>query len=227
MRAVFYGLGADGTVGANKNSIKIIGEETDHYAQGYFVYDSKKSGAVTISHLRFGPRPIRVAVPDRAGHVRRPVTSSSFLERSTCWRTREPGAVFLLNSAVRARRGLGRPAVRGPGADHREAPAALRHRRLRGRAARPAWAPHQHHHADLLLRDLAACCRATRRSRRSSTRSRRPTASAAKRSCSGTSRRSMRRWRISHEVAVPVSPTASRDVARRRSRRRRPTSSSA
>ncbi len=59
VRAVFFGLGADGTVGANKNSIKIIGEETDNYAQGYFVYDSKKSGAMTISHLRFGPRPIR------------------------------------------------------------------------------------------------------------------------------------------------------------------------
>jgi pyruvate-ferredoxin/flavodoxin oxidoreductase len=59
VRAVFYGLGADGTVGANKNSIKIIGEETDLHAQGYFVYDSKKSGSTTISHLRFGPRPIR------------------------------------------------------------------------------------------------------------------------------------------------------------------------
>ena len=58
VRALFYGLGSDGTVGANKNSIKIIGEETDLYAQGYFVYDSKKSGAVTISHLRFGPNPI-------------------------------------------------------------------------------------------------------------------------------------------------------------------------
>ena len=58
-RAVFFGLGADGTVGANKNTIKIIGEETDHDAQGYYVYDSKKSGAVTISHLRFGPGPIR------------------------------------------------------------------------------------------------------------------------------------------------------------------------
>lgn len=58
VRAVFFGLGSDGTVGANKNSIKIIGEETDNYAQGYFVYDSKKSGAMTVSHLRFGPRPI-------------------------------------------------------------------------------------------------------------------------------------------------------------------------
>ena len=59
VRAVFYGLGSDGTVGANKNSIKIIGEDTDFYAQGYFVYDSKKAGAMTVSHLRFGPRPIR------------------------------------------------------------------------------------------------------------------------------------------------------------------------
>ena len=59
--AVFFGLGADGTVGANKNSIKIIGEETPNFAQGYYVYDSKKSGAVTISHLRFSPKPIRSA----------------------------------------------------------------------------------------------------------------------------------------------------------------------
>ena len=59
IRAMFYGLGSDGTVGANKNSVKIIGEQTDNYAQGYFVYDSKKSGAVTISHLRFGPDQIR------------------------------------------------------------------------------------------------------------------------------------------------------------------------
>ena len=58
VRALFYGLGADGTVGANKNSIKIIGEDTGNYAQGYFVYDSKKSGAITVSHLRFGPRPM-------------------------------------------------------------------------------------------------------------------------------------------------------------------------
>jgi len=61
VRAVFYGLGSDGTVGANKNSIKIIGEDTDNYAQGYFVYDSKKSGSVTVSHLRFGPG--RFALP--------------------------------------------------------------------------------------------------------------------------------------------------------------------
>ena len=58
VQAVFYGLGADGTVGANKNSVKIIAEDAGLHAQGYFVYDSHKSGAQTISHLRFGPRPI-------------------------------------------------------------------------------------------------------------------------------------------------------------------------
>src|SRR6185436_17055310 len=68
--SVFYGLGADGTVGANKNTIKIVGQETDLYAQGYFVYDSKKSGAITISHLRMSPKPIRSAyLVDRARFV--------------------------------------------------------------------------------------------------------------------------------------------------------------
>jgi pyruvate-ferredoxin/flavodoxin oxidoreductase len=97
VRAVFYGLGADGTVGANKNSIKIIGEETPGYAQGYFVYDSKKSGSMTISHLRFGPRPI--AAPyliTRATFVA--CHQFSFLERLDVLKTAEPGAVFLLNS---------------------------------------------------------------------------------------------------------------------------------
>ena len=69
VRCVFWGLGADGTVGANKNSIKIIGEETSNYAQGYFVYDSKKSGTATISHLRFGPKPISCSILDWTGAV--------------------------------------------------------------------------------------------------------------------------------------------------------------
>jgi pyruvate-ferredoxin/flavodoxin oxidoreductase len=97
VRAVFFGLGADGTVGANKNSIKIIGEETDNYAQGYFVYDSKKSGSVTISHLRFGPRPIRSAyLISRATFVA--CHQFSFLERLDVLKVAEPGGVFLLNS---------------------------------------------------------------------------------------------------------------------------------
>ena len=97
VRAVFYGLGADGTVGANKNSIKIIGDETDNYAQGYFVYDSKKSGSVTISHLRFGPKPIRSAyLISRATFVA--CHQFSFLERLDVLNVAEPGGVFLLNS---------------------------------------------------------------------------------------------------------------------------------
>ncbi|MCT7985483.1 pyruvate:ferredoxin (flavodoxin) oxidoreductase [Laspinema sp. A4] len=97
VRAMFYGLGADGTVGANKNSIKIIGEETDNYAQGYFVYDSKKSGAITISHLRFGPEPIRSTyLIDRANFVG--CHQWIFLEKLDVLSAAAPGAIFLLNS---------------------------------------------------------------------------------------------------------------------------------
>jgi pyruvate-ferredoxin/flavodoxin oxidoreductase len=97
VRAVFFGLGADGTVGANKNSIKIIGEETENYAQGYFVYDSKKSGAITISHLRFGPRPIRSSYLVRqASFVG--CHQFSFLEKFDVLEYAAPGAVFLLNA---------------------------------------------------------------------------------------------------------------------------------
>ncbi len=97
VRCVFWGLGADGTVGANKNAIKIIGEETDNHAQGYFVYDSKKSGSVTISHLRFGPRPIRA--PYLIGQASFVACSQfSFLERVDVLKYAAPGAVFLLNS---------------------------------------------------------------------------------------------------------------------------------
>ena len=96
-RAVFFGLGADGTVGANKNSIKIIGGETPNYAQGYFVYDSKKSGAVTISHLRFGPDPIKAPyLIGRAGFVA--CHQWSFLDRLPMLDCAADGAVFLLNS---------------------------------------------------------------------------------------------------------------------------------
>jgi pyruvate-ferredoxin/flavodoxin oxidoreductase len=98
-RCVFFGLGSDGTVGANKNSIKIIGEETDNYAQGYFYYDSKKSGSVTISHLRFGPDPIRAPYligPEDASFVA--CHNFSFLEWLDVLKFAAPGAVFLLNS---------------------------------------------------------------------------------------------------------------------------------
>ncbi|RJP28372.1 MAG: pyruvate:ferredoxin (flavodoxin) oxidoreductase [Candidatus Omnitrophota bacterium] len=96
VRAMFFGLGADGTVGANKNSIKIIGEDTPNYAQGYFVYDSKKAGSVTVSHLRFGPKPIRSTYL---------LTSANFvgchqfvfLEKYDMLKNAAKGATFLLN----------------------------------------------------------------------------------------------------------------------------------
>jgi pyruvate-ferredoxin/flavodoxin oxidoreductase len=97
VRAVFFGLGADGTVGANKNSIKIIGEGTEGEVQGYFVYDSKKSGGITISHLRFGPRPIRAPYLIRqASFVA--CHQWNFLERYDMLKLAAVGAVFLLNA---------------------------------------------------------------------------------------------------------------------------------
>ncbi|HNR30797.1 MAG TPA: pyruvate:ferredoxin (flavodoxin) oxidoreductase [Candidatus Hydrogenedentes bacterium] len=97
VRAIFFGLGADGTVGANKNSIKIIGEDTPNNAQGYFVYDSRKSGSMTTSHLRFGPRPIRSTyLIERANFVA--CHQFSFMEKVDVLKCAEKGAVFLLNS---------------------------------------------------------------------------------------------------------------------------------
>jgi pyruvate-ferredoxin/flavodoxin oxidoreductase len=96
-RAIFYGLGADGTVGANKNSIKIIGDETDLYAQGYFVYDSKKSGSTTTSHLRFGPKPIHSSYLIRSANFVA-CHQFNFLERFEMLHVADTGAVFLLNS---------------------------------------------------------------------------------------------------------------------------------
>lgn len=101
VNALFYGLGSDGTVGANKNSIKIIGENTDNYAQGYFVYDSKKSGAITISHLRFGSEQIRSTyLVNKANFIacHQPI----FLERYDMLKDAVPGGVFLLNTSSTA-----------------------------------------------------------------------------------------------------------------------------
>jgi pyruvate-ferredoxin/flavodoxin oxidoreductase len=96
-RALFYGLGADGTVGANKNSIKIIGAQTEHDVQGYYVYDSKKSGAVTITHLRYGPGPIRSTyLVQRANFVA--CHQFGLLDRYDVLEAAEPGADFLLNA---------------------------------------------------------------------------------------------------------------------------------
>ena len=101
VRAVFYGLGSDGTVGANKSSVKILAEDPDRYAQGYFVYDSHKSGAQTVSHLRFGPHPIRApyliaAASFVACH------QFAFLDKVDVLRLAAPGATFLLNCPYQA-----------------------------------------------------------------------------------------------------------------------------
>lgn len=101
--AVFYGLGSDGTVSANKNSIKIIGDETDLHAQGYFVYDSKKSGAMTVSHLRFGPQPIRSAYLTGAGDARFIACHQPhFVDSHDLLAHAAEGAVFLLNTPLAA-----------------------------------------------------------------------------------------------------------------------------
>jgi len=96
-RAMFYGLGSDGTVGANKNTIKIISEKTDYYTQGYFVYDSKKAGAITISHLRFGKRPIRSPyLISQANFLA--CHNFSFLEKYDMLKNLKDGGIFLLTS---------------------------------------------------------------------------------------------------------------------------------
>ncbi|MBK8752490.1 MAG: pyruvate:ferredoxin (flavodoxin) oxidoreductase [Candidatus Competibacteraceae bacterium] len=100
VRAMFFGLGADGTVGANKNSIKIIGDDPEFYAQGYFVYDSKKSGSQTVSHLRFGPDPIRAPYLVQSANFIG-CHQFSFLDRGDVLKNAAPGAVLLLNTSPR------------------------------------------------------------------------------------------------------------------------------
>ena len=118
-RALFYGLGADGTVGANKNTIKIIGGETDNFAQGYFAYDAKKSGSMTESHLRFGKDAIRNPyLLSDANFVA--CHNESFLEKYDMLAQAEEGAIFLLTTLPRQGRSLGLPARRGPEAAYRQ-----------------------------------------------------------------------------------------------------------
>ena len=151
--AVFYGLGADGTVGANKNTVKIIAEDAGLHAQGYFVYDSHKSGAQTISHLRFGEAPIRAPYPDPAGELR---GDPSVSVRRTPRRVADGGAWRhrAAERAIRSRADLGPTAARDAGAGDPRQAAAVRHRCLQGgRGCRPARA-HQYHPANLLLRPV-------------------------------------------------------------------------
>ena len=153
VRAIFFGLGSDGTVGANKNTIKILGSEEGLHAQAYFVYDSKKSGSQTESHLRFGPDPIRapylVTGANFVGcHQFRFLDKIDVLGRAGPWRD----AATELPTAFC--KGLGGAAPAGPGTDPGQADHALHRRRRPDRARGRAGRPHQHRPADLFLRDL-------------------------------------------------------------------------
>ena len=128
---MFLGLGSDGTVGANKNSIKIIGEETPNFAQGYFAIDSKKSGSYTYSHLRFGPKPIRAPYlinPGTANFVA--CHQFSFLERLDVLKYAAEGAVFLLNSNYPVKEVWDKLPGDVQKQSDRKAPQVLRHRCL-------------------------------------------------------------------------------------------------
>ncbi len=126
--AMFFGLGSDGTVGANKNTIKIIGETTKNFAQAYFVYDSKKAGTITISHLRFGKKAINAPyLIDHADFIA--CHNFSFLEKYDMVSKAKPGATFLLCSPFEHGRSLGQDAQRSPAADHRQETEILRHQR--------------------------------------------------------------------------------------------------
>ena len=203
VRAVFFGLGADGTVGANKNSIKIIGEETDNYAQGYFVYDSKKSGAITISHLRFGPRPIRSALPDQPGQLRRlpPVLLPGAHRRAAATPSPAPPSCSTPRTA-RTRSGTICPAR----CRSRSSPRSCKFYVIDAYEVAKATGmgvPHQHHHADLLLRHLRRAAPRGGHRRRSRRPSRRPTARRARPWCRRTSPPSTQPWRTCSEVEVP------------------------
>jgi hypothetical protein len=138
VRALFYGLGSDGTVGANKNSIKIIGKGTDNYAQGYFVYDSKKAGAVTASHVRFGPDPIRSTyLISKASFIA--CHQFQFLDRMD------------VECTLRSRRNLEPHSSAGSGNHHQKEAALFRDRRLLCGAPGGHGQPRQHHHAGVFL----------------------------------------------------------------------------
>ena len=219
MRAVFCGLGADGTVGANKNTIKIIGEETDRYAQGYFVYDSKKSGSVDglAPALRAAADPR--ALPDPSARASSPATSSRSSSASTCSRRAEPGATVLLNSPYGPDEVWDRLPRDGAGARSSakrlrlfviDADRVARERR-HGR-------PHQHGHADLLLRARrrAAARRGDRRDQARDREDLRQARRGGRRR--RTAPRSTRRSPHLHEVAVPARGDRARSSAARRCR---------
>ncbi len=153
LRAVFYGIGSDGTVGANKNTVKILAEDPQVHAQAYFVYDSKKSGGLTVSHLRFGPHAIAAPVAGEQGRFRRhPRLHPAGQGGRPVHRPGRRDAAAQRAAAARA--GVGRAARADPAGDRRAPAAAVRHRR---RYRRPRGGPartDQHRPAGRLLRHL-------------------------------------------------------------------------
>ena len=222
---MFFGLGADGTVGANKASVKIIGEHTDLFAQGYFVYDSKKSGSVTVSHLRFGPEPIRSTyLIEDADFVA--CHQFGLLEKMPVLDHAKPGATFLLNSPYAADEVWDRLPHEVQAQIIDKDLDRVDDRRLPGRQRERARRADQHRDAAVLLRPRRRD--PGRRGDRAHQGVRRaaPTGGGAARSSSATSRRSTPRSPRSPASRSP--PTRPRDVsiehdaARRRSRLRRP-----
>ena len=151
VQAVFFGLGSDGTVGANKNSAKIIVDATDDFVQGYFVYDSKKSGAMTASHLRFGPEPINSTyLISDADFVA--CHQFGLLNRVDILEVARDGATFLLNSPYGPVTGVGPATGQGAAPATGQAHSVLGGRRQQGRDRGPARQPDQHSHAAVFLR---------------------------------------------------------------------------
>ena len=151
VRALFFGLGADGTVGANKNSTKILASDPGRHAQGYFVYDSKKSGSYTISHLRFGPRPIRAPYLLKSANFVG-IHKFDFLYKLDTLAAAATGRHRADQQPVSGRRGLERAAAGRAAADHRQEAQAPRHRRVARRVRPRPRIARQHDPADVLLR---------------------------------------------------------------------------
>ena len=194
VRAIFFGMGSDGTVGANKNTIKILGAEENLHAQGYFVYDSKKSGSETVSHLRFGP----AADPGAVSRAERELRRLSQLRAPRPGRrARQRGAGRDAAAQLQALAGDGYGMrCRGRSRSRSSPSTSPCTRSTPARSpATSAWPAGSTSCCRPASSPSPACCRAMRRSRASRSRSRRATAGAAPRSSNATWRRSTGRWR--------------------------------
>ena len=205
LRAVFYGLGSDGTVGANKNSVKILGGIEGTYAQGYYVYDSKKSGSRTVSHLRFGPKPIEAPyLVSQAGFIG--CHHWSILERVDVLEFAAPGTVLLINAPFGPDDVFAPAAGADAGQDHRARHRVVDDRRQPGGSQGWHGSAHEHRPANLLLRHLEgdAASRGDRGGQ--GPRSARPTRARAPTSLPRTRPPWTPRWIPLFRVDVPSAP---------------------